>query len=317
MQQLQQIQQQAQLQAQKHWERLFLTVIEMSEEELRAALQSKQTDLRFAAAYAVGERLLDWHKDLVPLLEDRSNGVRQAARRSLVILSFLELNPDEARRLRSARRSGEPTPLAKLQGPVDFGPNPGASRSAQSQAARQWTDWWTDREPKQSRLVTELTTADRTPESEQLADDLARAARERRQDLLTKYRDGKGVHYTEALAFAGARASGDARREIRETLVDRLARMKETSLVKYLEDEDAEIRRAAPLALARRANKSAIGSIIGLLLDPQPSVERAAHAALCGLSGEDFGPGVNATEAEKTEAALRWRKWWEASPSRP
>jgi hypothetical protein len=59
-----------------------------------------------------------------------------------------------------------------------------------------------------------------------------------------------------------------------------------------------------------RESKAHVAGLIGLLLDPQPSVERAAHAALCSLSGKDFGPRVNATEAEKLEAAARWRKWW-------
>jgi hypothetical protein len=67
----------------RYWERLFLTTIEMSESELRAALKHRSVDRRFAAAYVVGERLLEWPNDVIPLLEDKSEAVRQAARRSL------------------------------------------------------------------------------------------------------------------------------------------------------------------------------------------------------------------------------------------
>ena len=51
--------------------------------------------------------------------------------------------------------------------------------------------------------------------------------------------------------------------------------------------------------------------LIDMLSDPDPGVERAAHAALRTLSGEDFGPVLNATEAERERAATAWRDWWE------
>jgi hypothetical protein len=82
----------------RYWEYLFLTTIEMSEPELREALKYRSGDRRFAAAYVVGERLLEWPDDLIPLLEDRTAAVRQAARRSLIISSFLARNPEEARK---------------------------------------------------------------------------------------------------------------------------------------------------------------------------------------------------------------------------
>jgi HEAT repeat protein len=87
--------------------------------------------------------------------------------------------------------------------------------------------------------------------------------------------------------------------------------MTEKTLGRYLEDEDAEIRRAAALGLAMKESKTHFDALIRLLLDPQPFVERAAHAALRSLSGKDFGPKVNATEDEKMEAVQRWQQWWE------
>ena len=68
----------------RRWERLFLTTIEMSEPELRAALKHPSSERRFVATYVVGERLLEWQTDLLRLLEDKSEAVRQAARRGLI-----------------------------------------------------------------------------------------------------------------------------------------------------------------------------------------------------------------------------------------
>lgn len=301
----------------QYWERLFLTTVEMSEPELRAALKHRSVDRRFAAAYVVGERLLEWPNDLVPLLEDNSEAVRQGVRRSLIILSFLALNPEEARRIRSPQRGGVLTPLSELAKPVDFGPNPGAKPIARAQAAKQWREWWTDRESQRDKVGRELATTDsqeKTVETdgERLAAALLQAAPERRQGIVAKYRAGKGAQYTEALALAIARESGEERRKLRDALNERMARMMDKTLGQYLEDEDAEIRRAAALGFAMKESKVHFSRLINLLLDPQPVVERAAHAALRSLSGEDFGPRVNAIEEEKMEAAKRWRQWWES-----
>jgi HEAT repeat protein len=316
LQQMQQQQEQADRQTalqlqelqRQYWERLFLKTVEMSEPELRATLKHRSSDRRFAAAYVVGERLLGWPEDLIPLLEDGSEAVRQAARRSLIILSFLVLNPEEAQRIRSPQRGGPVTPLSQLKSAVDFGPQPGANRAARAQAVKQWKEWWADQRPTLSTFASRAAADD--AEAGRLADALAQAAPGRRRELVAKYRDSKGSQYTEALALAIAREAGEARRQLREALAERMTRMTEKTLGQYLEDEDAEVRRAAALGLAMRESKAHVEGLIGLLLDPQPLVERAAHAALCSLSGEDFGPKVNATEEEKTEAASRWSEWW-------
>lgn len=308
LQQLQQLQQQ-------YWERLFLAAVDMSDAELRAALKHRSPDRRFAAAYAVGERLLEWSDDLIPLLEDKSEAVQQSARRSLIILSFLALNPDEAQRIRSHQRSGTDKPLSKLNKPVDFGPEPGAKPAVRSKAVKQWKAWWAER--KQRQLKTDqLTSSNGKEKSEseggKLAAALRKATPERRPVLIAQYRDGKGVQYTEALALVIAGESGEKRLKLRQVLTERMTRMTEKTLGSYLEDEDAEIRRAAALGLAKKGNRTNLDALIGLLLDPQPFVERAAHSALRRLSGKDFGPKVNATEDQKLEAVERWRRWWGA-----
>jgi hypothetical protein len=268
---------------------------------------------RFMAAYVIGERRLPWPKDLIPLLEDQSDEVRQAARRSLVILSFLELNPDEAVLIAAPNPAGPPTPLSKLDKPVDFGPAAAAGKAVQKSAVTKWTDWWAKREVTAARIDLATTTTLRSShaESARLADALVKAKGDERSALVAKYRDTKGVQFTEALAVAIAKLPSDDREEPRAALADRMVRMTDLTLRRYLGDELAEIRRAAALGLAKRNSRANSDRLADLLLDPEPLVGRAAHTALCQLSGEDLGPGIDADEAGRAEAVERWKKWWQ------
>lgn len=273
---------------------------------------------RFAASYVVGEKRLRWPEELIPLVEDSNELVRQAARRSLVILSFLERNPEEARLLAAANADRPPTPLAQLLPPVDFGPRPGANRERRQTAARQWAEWWARHEPGQSELTTRAATP-RKPEVslandvQQLSQAVLAADPARRLELLRGYRDASGVRYTEALAAAIPALDGPTRRSARELFAERLSRLADRSLIRYLRDDDAEIRRAAVLALAMRDSKSAARDMLPLLLDPEPSVRLASHAALRSLTGRDFGPTPTANEAEREAAVSQWREYLAAT----
>jgi hypothetical protein len=147
--------------------------------------------------------------------------------------------------------------------------------------------------PGESRLASEET------EGGRMARELVRASPERRDELLDKYRDGKGVTYTEALAGAIPQMAGEDKRKAREALAGRLTRMKAETLGRYFQDDAAEIRRAAALAAAMKESKSLIPDLIPLLSDAEPDVARAAHAALKDLSGENLGP-----------SAEEWKAWW-------
>jgi hypothetical protein len=307
---------QMQLARQRYWRKLFQTTIDMSEAELRAALKSRSPDRRFVAAYVVGERMLEWQSDLIPLLEDSHDQVRLAARRALVILSFLALNPAEAVKIRRPQRDQVAMPLEKLNAPVDFGPRPAAPKPERVEAAQRWTQWWAERGYRPAEQERVLSTAPRkiTVEGsnpERLALALIQDDAEGRKQALALCRDGKGGWYTEALALAIARQSGEERQQLRDALAMRMARMTDKTLGEYLEDENAEIRRAAVIGLTMRESTTHMDQMIEMLRDPQPTVSRAAYAALCRLSGQDFGPALQSTEADKIMAALRWRKWWE------
>lgn len=287
---------------QQRLQTLLRAALDMSEEELRAALKSSNAEKRFVATYAVGERRLFWIDDLTRLVKDSSDPVRQAARRSHVILSYLQLNPEVA----NAKPGTPPTVTASLTKPPDFGPLPGAKPSARTKAADEWSQWWSDH--GKTELKTLAPPAKITP-TDELADRLVKANDERRKELLKEYGNTLGGQYTEAIARAIPHLSGDARKEAREALAARLADRNESTLLGYLEDGDAEIRRAAALALAMRDSKETVKAVAQLILDPEPTVVRATCASLRSLTGEDYGPPANATEEEKQDAVKKYQSW--------
>jgi hypothetical protein len=147
------------------------------------------------------------------------------------------------------------------------------------------------------------------PEAARLSDELVTTTAGKQDQVLEKLRDSKGTVYTQALADAIPRLAGAIKNKARDALAERLTRMTATTLKDKLEDDEAEIRRAAALACAMKEEKSLIPRLIDLLQDKEPGVMRAAHTALKNLTGEDFGPG-EANPAELKRAVDAWKAWW-------
>jgi hypothetical protein len=148
------------------------------------------------------------------------------------------------------------------------------------------------------------------PESARLTKDLVKETGARQLELLDEMQKGKGPRYTEALAAAIPKLEGKARSKARDALAERLTRMKDDTLAAYLQDEDAEIRRAAALACAMKDSKSLTPNVIELVRDHDMVVVRAAHAALKEMTGQDFGPAANASREDRDQAARKWLQWW-------
>jgi hypothetical protein len=108
---------------------LIETTAQQSDADLRAGLKSDRAESRFAAAFVIGEKGLPFADDLIASLNDRNPLVRQAARRSLVLLSY---HIDAAKK---ANRKG-----AKPKA-VDFGPGPAASPRDWTTSAKKWKAW--------------------------------------------------------------------------------------------------------------------------------------------------------------------------------
>jgi hypothetical protein len=142
-----------------------------------------------------------------------------------------------------------------------------------------------------------------------LRDELVRAAPAEQDLLLDKERSGKGAVHTDVLATAIPLLNGPARTKARDALAGRLARMTAATLRDKLKDGNMEIRRAAALACAMKAEKGFVSDLIPLLSDSESKVARAAHVALKTLTQEDFGPADDANKDEREQAIARWREW--------
>jgi hypothetical protein len=225
-----------------------------------------------------------------------------------VVLSYFELRPESA-------DGSAPTKKAPPK-VVDFGPQPGANVAAQKRAAKQWADWWEGRgrggPAKPSAQPREVVTATAEDvEAARLTAILAFAEPARQAELLTNYRDAKGIVYTEALADVLPRLDDDTRRTAQDYLAQRLTRMTIATVLDRFDDSRAEVRRAAALAAAKKEDRSAVPALIPLVHDSEEFVVLAAKATLVSLTGEDFGPGPGSSADDRARAAADWRAWWQ------
>lgn len=135
-------------------------------------------------------------------------------------------------------------------------------------------------------------------EGARLAAALTSAKPERREQLITRYRDEKGLAYTLGLATAIPNFQGQLQQHLREALATRLTRMTAASLRDRLKEDDAELRRAAAAAAGQKGDAGLVPDLIRLLDDDQGAVTAAAATALQELTGKSF-----ATSKE-------WQTWW-------
>jgi hypothetical protein len=144
---------------------------------------------------------------------------------------------------------------------------------------------------------------------------LVNASGAEREALLTKYRDTAGGEHTDALARAASKLTGGELAAIRETLAQRLTRMKATTLNDLMKnDPDRELRRAAALAAGSKGKTKLpeyADALIKLVGDDEPIVVQAARAALKALTDKDFGPEAGSSAADRGKALIAWKTWWE------
>ncbi len=297
------------------WRDLLVQAYAAEEDTLRTALSSKSSTERLAAAYVVGERLLPWSGELIDRLTDTNPLVRQAARRSLIILSHCTLVDEATQRVLAGER---PTVRRLI---ADFGPRPNADKAAQEKAAKDWDDWWQKHgarsKPKGTKVLLAGSEARLDTEAAKLSSALIFAPPDHQAETVARYRDEKGVAYTEALAEAVPQLQGALQRKAREALADRLARMTVTTLRDRLNDTRPEVRRAAVLARATKNDRDAVSDLIPSLADEDENVIRAAKAALKSLAGQDFGPPRNPTASERAAAVAAWKAWCQKQQSSP
>jgi hypothetical protein len=143
-----------------------------------------------------------------------------------------------------------------------------------------------------------------------IAKEIVQSSGVSQRKLIERYRDEKGVKYTEALMTAIPHLSGEAKISARDALAQRLARMTPATLTDYLKDDEPELRIAAALACDLKESKAHIPQLIEMLRDKEPVVAQAAHRALKDLSKQEFGPMLDASAAERDKAIAAWQEWW-------
>jgi hypothetical protein len=143
-----------------------------------------------------------------------------------------------------------------------------------------------------------------------LGDELPGADAARQDALLQKLRDTPGTPYTQALAGAIPKLRGTAKTRARQALARRFEALDAKGLRDEMHSPELEIRRAAAAASGAKKAKELIPDLIHLLEDKEAAVLQAAHSSLRQLTGQDFGPELDATPAERAAAADAWRKWW-------
>jgi HEAT repeat protein len=140
--------------------------------------------------------------------------------------------------------------------------------------------------------------ADVDTEAARLLNKLLKAAPGHRDQVLTQLREAKGAAPTQALAHAIPKLPAAERSRAREALAKRLGRITADALRDKLQDQDAEIRRAAAAACAQRDDSSLVTDLIPLLNDEQRPVSAEALASLKGMTGQDLG-----------NSAAAWQDW--------
>lgn len=142
-----------------------------------------------------------------------------------------------------------------------------------------------------------------------LADTLCQGGPRTREELIENFKTEKDVEFTEALAIAAAKLTGDWQAKVREALAIRLTRMTAATLTDYLHDPNREIRRAAALACGTKESKAHIHELIRLLADDDSLVVQAARASLKRITGLDHGPDIGVAPKDRITSVLAWRAW--------
>src|SRR5262249_16342038 len=116
-------------------------------------------------------------------------------------------------------------------------------------------------EAKAARPRPDLKTAEQKA-AFKVVDELVKAKPEGRAALITQLRETKGVAPPAPLGSATGELDAAGRRDARAALAQRFTRLTGATLREYLKDKDAEVRRAAALAIASKELKDLCPDLI-------------------------------------------------------
>ncbi len=160
---------------------------------------------RILAIRVVSKRRLALEKDLIEVLKDPEEVIRQLAREMLTHI---------------------------CRG-TDFGPIPGTSKAGIERSIEKWQHWLALQQGESPDTFThkaittvlqhEIQTAPAvSPEATQLCDELVKARGDERTKVLERLRDAKGIDNTDALALAIPKLPIDVQYQARDALAQRM-----------------------------------------------------------------------------------------------
>ncbi len=284
---------------------LFLKkVSEAKPELLKTHVGNKDPLVRLLVISTISRRRVHLENELIERLDDPVSIVREAAHRALI-------------------RLGRGT---------DFGPTRGASHKGIARAIEKWNKWHAlqlSESPEMLAKRVSLAAAGKrvpsdlipvaligdehqelTTEVAKMSEELVNAQGDEQLALLARLRESKGIDNTDALALSIPKLTGEAQRQARDALAERLTRMTAATLRDKLQEDNVEVRRAAAAACGHKKAKEHIADLLPLLDDAEIDVVQSARMALVELTGQDFGPSRDVGTSKRADAATAWRKWW-------
>ncbi|HPM84529.1 MAG TPA: hypothetical protein PLF81_27680 [Candidatus Anammoximicrobium sp.] len=289
---------------------IFRRVSRLTDEELRAALQSRDAEERWAAVVTVGNRRLPCAAGLIGLLRDPDMLVRRDARKTLV----------------------------QLAGGSDFGPADDAPSPAVEEAIAKWQQW-----RRMQELIAKFEVASREEVTAGFAkgDSLerlaaVRVARGRKLDCPEAFIQTLGDPQSEIcqearhalVQISGGSDFGPSENAGREAVEASVARwqrwLRWHRLVVAYESKTAPellevfrspepLERWAAVSVSRRQGLRPGAALIPLLRDDSADVQQEARQALVELGGGDydFGPPENGDSPAVERSVERWTAWWQ------
>jgi hypothetical protein len=143
-----------------------------------------------------------------------------------------------------------------------------------------------------------------------LGSEIINAAPAQQDVILEKLRDTPGSEYTTALASVIPKLRGSVKSKARQALAQRFESLDAEVLRVHLMAPESEMRRAAAVAAGAKKSRELGPDLVRLLEDHEVTVLQAARTALRQISGQDFGPELDAGPAERTAAIEAWRRYW-------
>ncbi|MEY4945733.1 MAG: hypothetical protein RIR22_434 [Planctomycetota bacterium] len=133
-------------------------------------------------------------------------------------------------------------------------------------------------------------------------------------NVLSEYKQGKGVEYTQAITASIPKLEGSQQFEARKALAERLARFNAETLLEYLNDDNPEIRAASISAIALRNQKIGLAKIVASLDDNSAWVRNSAFLCLKSITGKDFGNPNLLPDSDKAKVLLLWKTYIQENP---